>query len=93
MTHRGRFSQPTGKASMLRGTVGLVMAVTCLGGFLWDSRFGQDGDAHAATYFWLGLGCGVFLFDALRAFQSSRSEDRRSAEDAQRRARRYQDAH
>ncbi|MEE2635942.1 MAG: hypothetical protein VYE68_01755 [Acidobacteriota bacterium] len=77
---------------MLRGTVGLVMAALCLGGFFWYSRLGQDGGSLTATYFWLGLGCGVFCFDALRSFQSSRSEDRRSAEDALRRARRYQDA-
>ena len=77
---------------MPSGIVGLVLAVLCLGVFLVYGLPADAGSLNATTNFWLGIGCGVFIAEAVRAFRGSRNQNRRSSDDALRRAQRYQDA-
>ena len=77
---------------MLTGIAGLALGAACLVLFLvYGGPAGSDSFSDT-TIFALGLGCGFFLPQALRAFYGSRNRSRRSAHDALGRARRYRDS-
>jgi hypothetical protein len=77
---------------MLTGVAGLALGTACLVLFLaYGDPTGPDPFSNT-TIFALGLGCGFFLPQALRAFYGSRNRSRRSAHDALGRARRYRDS-
>ena len=77
---------------MLTGIAGLALGAACLVlFFVYGDPTGPDLFSNT-TIFALGLGCGCFLTQALRAFYGSRNRSRRSAHDALGRARRYRDS-
>jgi hypothetical protein len=77
---------------MLAGIAGLALGAACLVLFLVYGDPAGPGSFSTTTTFVLGLACGVFLAEGLRAFYGSRTRTRRSADDAMGRARRYQDS-
>ena len=76
---------------MLPGIAALVLAVGCLGTFLIYGHPMGAGSLSATANFGLGIGCGVFLVEALYGWYRSRNQQRRSVDDALGRVRRYQD--
>lgn len=77
---------------MLTRIAGLALGVACLVlFFVYGDPTAPDSFSYT-TIFALGLGCGFFLPQALRAFYGSRIRNRRSAHDALGRARRYRDS-
>ena len=77
---------------MLTGVAGLAVGTACLVLFLaYGDPTSPDSFSNTTT-FALGLGCGFFLTQTLRAFYGARNRNRRSSTDALGRARRYRDS-
>ncbi len=83
--------QLEGGDGMLPGLAALVLAGGCLGAFLVYGHPMGAGLLSATANFGLGIGCGVFLAEALHGWYRARGRQRRSADDALGRVRRYQD--